>query len=211
MWKAILAGTAALAIAGSSLVYAQQRTDARQARWQPSQEDIAAFAAARIAALKAGLVLTPEQEKNWPAFESAFNDLSRYRMERRTQRRGGRPSENPTERLRERADALSEYSAILKKLADAQGPLYDSLDEAQKRRFAILLEVTRPRHRWHRHGMWRTMQRSQRGPAGYDRGRDWRGEHGRGFDDRRWRGRSDREEGDMRRDRSGEVGQGESL
>ena len=37
--------------------------------WQPSAEDISAFMDARIAALKAGLRLTPDQEKNWPAFE----------------------------------------------------------------------------------------------------------------------------------------------
>src|SRR3954447_9958556 len=73
MWKPILAGTAALAIAGTSLVYAQQR-DQGGTRWRPSQEDRAAFADAGIAALKAGLRLTPDQEKNWTAFETALRD-----------------------------------------------------------------------------------------------------------------------------------------
>jgi hypothetical protein len=45
---------------------------------------------------------------------------------------------DPVERLRQRATALSETSAALKKLADATDPLYKSLDENQKRRFAIL-------------------------------------------------------------------------
>ena len=44
MWKAIIAGTAALAIASTSLVYAQQagRPGDGQ-RWQPSTEDMRAF------------------------------------------------------------------------------------------------------------------------------------------------------------------------
>ena len=45
---------------------------------------------------------------------------------------------DPVERLRQRATALSESGAALKKLADATDPLYKSLDENQKRRFAIL-------------------------------------------------------------------------
>ena len=55
MWKAIIAGTAAAAIASTSLVYAQQagRRDGGQ-RWQPGVEDMRAFGEARLAALKAG-------------------------------------------------------------------------------------------------------------------------------------------------------------
>src|SRR6201982_4225887 len=74
MWKAIVAGTAALAIAGTSLVYAQKRGGRDGMMMQGSQlnaEDLRAFGEARLAALKAGLQLTPEQEKNWPAFEKA--------------------------------------------------------------------------------------------------------------------------------------------
>ena len=41
-----------------------------------STEDRAAFVDARIAAVKAGLKLTPEQEKNWPAVESAVRDFA---------------------------------------------------------------------------------------------------------------------------------------
>ena len=69
MWKPIVAGTAALAIiAGTSLVYAQQsgRLD-RGKRWQPNAEDVRAFGEARLASLKAGLTLTPDQDMNWPA------------------------------------------------------------------------------------------------------------------------------------------------
>ena len=48
MWKAIVAGTATLAIAGTSLVYAQQRSDRDGAqRWRPNTEDMRAFGEAR--------------------------------------------------------------------------------------------------------------------------------------------------------------------
>ncbi|MDQ2955224.1 MAG: hypothetical protein M3R18_09920, partial [Pseudomonadota bacterium] len=64
MWKAMLAGIASLAIAGSSLVYAQQRPANPDAAPQEtardnapgrqmSTEDAQAFAEARIAGLKA--------------------------------------------------------------------------------------------------------------------------------------------------------------
>ena len=72
MWKAIFAGTAALVIAGSSLVYAQQRGGRPDGMQRgPNIEDMRAFAEARLAALNAWLTLTPDQERNWPAFEQA--------------------------------------------------------------------------------------------------------------------------------------------
>jgi zinc resistance-associated protein len=138
MWKAIVAGTAALAIAGTSLVFAQQRGREGGERWRPSTEDLRAFGEARLAALRAGLTLTPEQEKNWPAFEQAARELSKLRTDRVAALRNAAPGEDPVERLRQRATALSERGAALKKLADATDPLYKSLDESQKRRFGVL-------------------------------------------------------------------------
>jgi zinc resistance-associated protein len=147
MWKAIVAGTAALAIAGTSLVYAQQRGGRDGMMMQGSQlnaEDLRAFGEARLAALKAGLQLTPEQEKNWPAFEQAARDYGKVRMDRFAALRSETGSDDSVERLRQRATAMSDAGAALKKLADATDPLYKSLDENQKRRFAILDRVTGP-------------------------------------------------------------------
>ena len=45
-------------------------------------QDRAAFLDARIAALKAGLELSAEQEKNWPPLESAMRDLAKERAAR---------------------------------------------------------------------------------------------------------------------------------
>src|SRR6202167_5719535 len=84
MLKSIIAATAALAIASTSLVYAQQRFGhhgfggpGAEQRHRPSAADMAAFTDARIAALKAGLELTPDQAKNWPAFEQARRDMAK--------------------------------------------------------------------------------------------------------------------------------------
>src|SRR5947207_2966775 len=120
MWKAIVAGTAALAIAGTSLVYAQQQRGGRDGMmqgWQPNTEDLRAFGEARLAALKAGLMLTPEQEKNWPAFEQAARDFGKLRLDRMSAMRTAAPTDDPVERLRQRATALSDTGAALKKLA----------------------------------------------------------------------------------------------
>jgi LTXXQ motif family protein len=178
MLKAVVAATAAVTIAGSSLAYAQpqSRQDGSR-RWQPTTEDMRAFQAARLAALRAGLTLNTEQEKHWPAFEQAMRELQQLRLARitavREARRDGRqPATDPAERMRLRATRLSESGAVLKRLADATEPLYSSLDDAQKRRFAILTRTDRPRGGGQRRGrggdepgMQRGHQRTDAAPA----------------------------------------------
>ncbi|MEX1083630.1 MAG: hypothetical protein WEC82_04855, partial [Xanthobacteraceae bacterium] len=120
MWKAILAGTAALAVVGTSIVYAQS-DGATNVRWNPSHEkrmplspeDMAAFTDARIAALKAGLQLTVEQEKLWPGFETALRDIVKTRMEHRLARRNEPRPADPVERLRRQAENLTTAGAAL--------------------------------------------------------------------------------------------------
>jgi zinc resistance-associated protein len=155
MWKIIITGTAALAIASTSLAYAQQaQRPERGHRWQQSTEDQRAFGEARLAALKAGLMLTPEQEKNWPAYEQAARDFGKLRMEHRMAMRSAQGDTDLVERLRQRAAALSDTGTALSKLADATEPLYKSLDDNQKQRFASLTRRTGPgrdEFRRHRH------------------------------------------------------------
>jgi hypothetical protein len=118
--------------------------------------------------LKAGLKLTAEQERNWPAVEAAVREFAKQRADRmkartdrRAERREARASGNVPqrpdviERLRQRADAMSMRAASIKRLADAAEPLYQSLDEGQKRRFAALLRMGSRdgmQGRWHRRG-----------------------------------------------------------
>jgi hypothetical protein len=147
MWKTLAAGTAALAIAGASLAYAQKAPDASEhiKRWQPNAEDIAAFSDARIAGIHAGLKLTAEQEKNWPAVEAALRDLAKQRSDRFAARASAdKPADlpkDPIERLARRADMMTQTGTALKKLADAAGPLYKSLDDSQKHRLTILARL----------------------------------------------------------------------
>jgi hypothetical protein len=119
-----------------------------------SAEDFAAFTDARIAALKAGLRLTPAQEKNWPALETALREQAKARGARIAEWRekGNEPREHRSviEGLQEGAKRLAARSAELEKLADAAKPLYDSLDDAQKGRFRALLHIAAGKH-WH-HG-----------------------------------------------------------
>jgi hypothetical protein len=159
MLKYVLAGTTVLAIAGASLAYAQQdssKSSDRAQRWRPTAADISAFGDARIAAIRAGLKLTPEQEKNWPAVESALRDLAKQRSERFAARASASRPTDPIERLSLRAKIMQERGAGLEKLATAAQPLYQSLDDAQKKRLTVLarLEGGRAGH-WHKRHGWR--------------------------------------------------------
>jgi hypothetical protein len=184
MKKVLLAGVAALAIAGSTVVYAQHRPWSHDhVRMNP--EDRAAFTDARIAGVKAGLKLTPDQEKLWPPVEAAVRDLAKLRTDRANARMNARRDDSqdaqkqesqnlgdPVARLRERADTMATTAAAMKKIADAADPLYKTLDDGQKRRLAILT------HMGSRFG-----------------GEGWRRHHGfeRGMDGD---GRGDRDHGD---------------
>jgi hypothetical protein len=171
MWKTVLAGSTAIAIAGATLAYAQQGTGGRDVapRWRPSAEDISAFGDARIAALHAGLKLNAEQEKNWPAMENALRDRAKQRSERFAARASADRPKDAVERLVLRADVVTQRAAGLKKLADAAVPLYKSLDDGQKHRFVRLAQLGGQRfgrgHGQHGHHGW-----MHRGPGGPERG-----------------------------------------
>lgn len=151
MLKTILAGTTALMIGASCLAYAQQPASGPAAgheHWRPSQADITAFTDARIAALKAGLQLTADQEKNWPAVEQALRDIGQQRAQRMADHRNAQHPADPIQWMHARADRMTERAASLKQFADASAPLYASLNEDQKHRFVVLLRAMAP-HRQH--------------------------------------------------------------
>jgi hypothetical protein len=163
MKKAVIAGLAAASLFGSSLSYAQQPATQEQPereRGRPTQADVKAFADARIAGLKAGLQLTPDQEKKWPPVEQALRELAQARMERVAKIRAESGSEDAISHIRERADAMTQTAAQLRKLADAAEPLYQSLTDDQKRRLRFLIPMTVGQNRHlvtsrHRRGGWR--------------------------------------------------------
>ena len=167
MLRPVIIATALIALAGSSLAYAQHRFSGDRGfandeprfehRHRLSAADVSAFADARIAALKAGLQLTTDQAKNWPQFEQAVRELVELRIQRLQALQGGdqRQPTTPFERLSQRADNMAKTSAALKKVADAGAPLYQSLNDDQKNRFVRLARMLRPHHhmRWgHDHG-----------------------------------------------------------
>jgi len=107
-----------------------------------ARQEHAAMLEAHLAGLRAGLQLTPDQEKNWPPLEAAIRAAAKAHEEGLRQMRernsaGERPS--PIERMRMMSDHLSKMSTELTALADAGKPLYDSLTDAQKRVFGPLL------------------------------------------------------------------------
>jgi hypothetical protein len=166
MRKFAIAGIAALAIAGSTAVYAQhQNRPWFHGHLHFSAEDRAAFADARIAAVHAGLKLNADQEKLWPPVETAVRDFAKLRIDRANARmnepnsqdaqKDAQQSDDPVARLRERADNMAASAAALKKIADAADPLYKTLDDGQKRRLTFLTHMGRRfGGGWHReHGM----------------------------------------------------------
>jgi hypothetical protein len=189
MKKVLLAGVVALAIAGTTVVYAQHRPWFEHMRMNP--EDRAAFADARIAAVHAGLKLTPDQEKLWPPLETAVRDFAKLRIDRANARMTAKPddaqkADDPVARLRERADNMTASGAALKKIADAADPLYKTLDEGQKRRLKVL---THMEHRADGEG-WRHRE-FERDHDGGDRDRGYDRDGGQGRDhDRDHGGRS---------------------
>jgi hypothetical protein len=126
--------------------------------WKISEEDKSAFLDARVAAMKAGLKLTPAQEKNWPPVEAAIRELSKAKAARKAEwhekykEQEGR--HNMIEGLQFHAKTMEIVGADLQKLADAAKPLYDSLDDAQKHRLAILVHHVHHEHmgHWGEHG-----------------------------------------------------------
>jgi LTXXQ motif family protein len=176
MRKFAIAGVAALAIAGSTAVYAQHR------HWTPgfmrmNPEDRGAFLDARIAAVHAGLKLNADQEKLWPPVEAAVRDFAKLRIDRANARMNADKSDasgaerpgDPVARLRERADTMAASAAALKKIADAADPLYKTLDDGQKRRLAVLTHMERRfgAEGWRQHRFERGMDR------GFDRDRSF--------------------------------------
>ena len=131
MSAALLTGTA---LTGSAV--ARDRSD----RTELTATQMTDRAEAQTAKMKVDLNLTPDQEKNWSGFASAMQDMSKKQADRRIAMRDARAqlhgSFDALDELRKNADRQIERSNDRKKLADAAQPLYTSLNEQQKNRFA---------------------------------------------------------------------------
>jgi zinc resistance-associated protein len=152
----------------------------RMSRFSP--EDRAAFFDARVAAIHAGLRLTPDQEKLWPALEGAARDAMKSMVDERQKFRAAGPATNPIDRLQRRAELLTLRGQSLQKIADAARPFYTSLTDEQKHRLPVLMHSG---HRGSRErvGMW-MHQRGWGRDSGEGGGHGWRQGRMRPDDDR---------------------------
>ncbi|HSP24442.1 MAG TPA: hypothetical protein VLQ65_04645 [Saliniramus sp.] len=162
------------------------------------QVDREALVDARIAAIRAGLRLTAEQEPLFAPVEQAIRDSAQQRMERwgemrerraemremsreeRREQRAERQAEHDfMDRLQMRADRAGEQATQLGTLASAMNPLWDSLDENQQRLLPVLMRDTMGGRGGHR--MAGYQHGGQHGMMGHHGGRgEGRGE-GRGM------------------------------
>jgi len=149
MRKTLVLLTTAALLGGSALAgsaFARDRDRDRDYRVEVrADRDISANQivdqySARVARIKADLRLTPDQDKNWGGFESAARGIAKTNADRmlamRDQRAQDKGPIDVVEALRRESKVLSDRSVDRKKLADAAEPVYNSLDEGQKRRFA---------------------------------------------------------------------------
>jgi hypothetical protein len=139
MRKSLLLLTSASLVAISVLsapIIARERAD----HGELTADQLVDQADVRTAQMKVALRLTPDQEKNWPGFASAMQDMSKKRADRVIQVRDARANQkgpvDALQQINDRADAQINRANDWKALATASKPLYGSLDEQQKQRFS---------------------------------------------------------------------------
>jgi hypothetical protein len=142
MRKSLIFLTSAALLTGSALSSSAIARD-RSERTDLTASQMVDRADARTAKMKVDLNLTADQEKNWSGFASSMQDISRKQADRRVAMRDVRAQQHGSfdalDEMRKSADAQIERSNDRKKLADAAQPLYTSLTEQQKSRFAEIV------------------------------------------------------------------------
>jgi hypothetical protein len=136
MLKGVVGLMTLLFVAGSSLAQAQQASVPRM-----NQADMKALMDARIAVVKAGLQLTPDQARHWPAVEDAMRARAQMQYARITAMADQLAPErevDPMTLYRGRADAMAQRAADMRRLVDAWEPLSRSLAPEQKERMRLL-------------------------------------------------------------------------
>lgn len=141
MLKNVVLGAAALTLLATVAVVAQQRSGNRDFMHRLIAEDRAALVDARVAELHAGLHLSADQERLWSGFELAYRDLATIRSEGSRSDRRRQAAGDPIERAQRASEVLATRSAALKRYADLAAPLYQTLDDGQKQRFAMLSRI----------------------------------------------------------------------
>src|SRR5674476_1435790 len=118
----------------------QQAVLTQEGAPQLTAEQIVANSDANIDRIKAELNLTPEQEKNWTAFNSAMHYLGHNgadRLNLRIARAKRDPPDDIIEQMRNEAQFLDDRAVDQGDVDDAAEPLFASLNDKQK---AIFIE-----------------------------------------------------------------------
>ena len=141
----LLAAMAALlAFPAVSLPAAAESTESA-AQAKQASEDHATLVDAKISALKTGLKLTTAQEKNFESLEKVLREVAAARAARKTEARQQASDmldkDEVIAGMKLGAKLLKARSEDLEKVAEAAAPLFASMDEAQKHRFALLLHT----------------------------------------------------------------------
>src|SRR5262249_14654181 len=105
-------------------------------------DDINSLIDARLSRFRQALRLTADQERNWPAFETGVREFVKLRLQQISDLRN-EPPRSHVERLRQGAERLNVIAAAMKRLGDVEEPLYNSLSDGQKERFAQLARQAR--------------------------------------------------------------------
>jgi hypothetical protein len=134
------AGSAKAARSAKAGKAAKQEVLTQEGEPQLTAEQIVATSDANIDRIKAELNLTPEQEKNWTAFNSAMHYLGHNgadRLNLRIARAKRDPPDDIIEQMRNEAQFLNDRAVDQRSVADAAEPLFASLNDKQK---AIFIE-----------------------------------------------------------------------
>jgi hypothetical protein len=143
---AILAGASLMALAGASAVAQPAPSPtAPDQQAQARRSDADAMLDARLAGVRAGLRLTPEQDRLFAPVEQAYRAMAAERSRRMEEYRAQRDDSDDREqlnlmqRLDRRADRASQNAQRLTSFANAMRPFWNSLDDSQKRLLPRLL------------------------------------------------------------------------
>jgi hypothetical protein len=157
---ALLAGSGTYALAQQAPApdapAASQDRGRQDRRPRLSQDDFNRLTDARIASIKAGLKLTPDQERLWAPAETAIRTAAGERFTRMEQRpdRDQRRSMDFMQRLEQRSAMATERAQRSAAVTTALRPLWDTFSEDQKRIAPRLLReaVNNDGPRWQERG-----------------------------------------------------------
>jgi zinc resistance-associated protein len=140
MKRMLLGMLAAAAFCGSAAAQSDQQPPAQSDQPPTHEEKVQHWAEAaldtQLKSIKAGLGIKADQETDWASFETAVRDAAKARVLALQKEQSA--SLSPMDRNLAKADRIAQGQANLAKIVDAAKPLYDSLDETHKHKFATL-------------------------------------------------------------------------